>query len=249
MKIYDKMRLNDPAKKRSVSREITLLQRLEHPNIVKFYESIDTTKTINLVMEHVKGKTLYTYLKARKHRRIEEREAKVIFKQIVEGVNYLHQQQVAHRDLKPDNILIEEKFNGTFFPDYQVKLIDFGFSVSLQGQKKLRTFCGTPSFMSPEIVSKKDYCGKQTDVWALGVIIFSMIYGRTPFRAENERELYRKIAKGILLFPDDHCKQQEEFRDLKVSPGAKNLLKRILVVNGDNRPTCSDILSDEWFKH
>jgi serine/threonine protein kinase len=80
MKIYDKMRLNDPAKKRSVSREITLLQRLDHPNIVKFYESIDTNKTINLVMEHVKGKTLYSYLKARKYRRIEEREAKSVFK-------------------------------------------------------------------------------------------------------------------------------------------------------------------------
>lgn len=80
MKIYDKMRLNDPIKKRSVSREISLLQRLDHPNIVKFYESIDTNKTINLVMEHVKGKSLYEYLKARKYRRIEEREAKSIFK-------------------------------------------------------------------------------------------------------------------------------------------------------------------------
>lgn len=111
-------------------------------------------------MEHVRGKTLYSYLKAKKFRRLEEREAKAVFKQIVEGVNYLHQQQVAHRDLKPDNILIEEKFNGTFFPDFQVKLIDFGFSVSLQGQKKLKTFCGTPSYMSPEIVTKRDYCGK-----------------------------------------------------------------------------------------
>ena len=76
MKIYDKMRLNDPMKKRSVSREISLLQRLDHPNIVKFYESIDTNKTINLVMEHVKGKSLYTYLKEKKYRRIDEKEAK-----------------------------------------------------------------------------------------------------------------------------------------------------------------------------
>lgn len=90
MKIYDKMRLNDPMKKRSVSREITLMSKLDHPNIVKFYESIDTNKTINLVMEHVKGKSLYSYLKERKYRRVEEREAKLIFKQIIEGVNYLH---------------------------------------------------------------------------------------------------------------------------------------------------------------
>lgn len=80
MKIYDKNRLNDPAKKRSVSREISLLQRLDHPNIVKFYESIDTNKTINLIMEHVKGKSLYSYLKLKKYRRVSEKEAKLIFK-------------------------------------------------------------------------------------------------------------------------------------------------------------------------
>ena len=109
MKIYDKYKLNDPIKKRSVSREISLLQRLDHPNIVKFYESIDTNRTINLIMEHVKGKCLYSYLKARKFRRLAEVEAKAIFKHIVEGVNYLHIQNIAHRDLKPDNILIDEK--------------------------------------------------------------------------------------------------------------------------------------------
>lgn len=80
MKIYDKNRLNDPIKKRSVSREINLMQRLDHPNIVKFYESIDTNRTINLVMEHVKGKSLYSYLKAKKYRRVDEAEARQIFK-------------------------------------------------------------------------------------------------------------------------------------------------------------------------
>jgi MAP/microtubule affinity-regulating kinase len=80
MKIYDKARLNDPAKKRSVSREISLLQRLDHPNIVKLYESIDTNKTINLIMEHVKGRSLYSYLKLKPYRKIDEKEAKLVFK-------------------------------------------------------------------------------------------------------------------------------------------------------------------------
>ena len=108
MKIYDKSKLNDPAKKRSVSREISLMQRLDHPNIVKFYESIDTNKSINLIMEKAKGKSLYSYLKQRPNRRVNENEARVIFKNIVEGVLYIHKMNVAHRDLKPDNILIEE---------------------------------------------------------------------------------------------------------------------------------------------
>ena len=102
--------------------------------------------------------------------------------------------------------------------------------------------------MSPEIVTKKDYCGRQSDVWALGVILYSMLFGRTPFRAENERELYRKIAKGQFYFPDEVYKSQEEFKDLKVSGYAKNLIKKILVVNGDQRVTCDEILKDEWFK-
>jgi serine/threonine protein kinase len=258
MKIYDKMRLNDPVKKRSVSREINLLQKLDHPNIVKFYESIDTNKTINLVMEHVKGKSMYSYLKAQKYRRVDEREAKSIFRQLVEAVAYLHKQNIAHRDLKPDNILIEDSgaaqsglgsFGGfVSSAEHRVKLIDFGFSIGVSVDKKLRTFCGTPSFMAPEIVSKKDYCGKQADVWALGVILYSMLFGRTPFRAENERELYRKIAKAQFYFPDEVYKTTEEFKDLRVSAQAKGLIKKILVLQGDQRLNCQDILRDEWLR-
>lgn len=139
---------------------------------------------------------------------------------------------VAHRDLKPDNILIEERpgVPGTCNKSYKIKIIDFGFSVSLQDGKKLRTFCGTPSFMSPEIVTRKEYCGKQIDVWALGIILFSMVYGKTPFRAENERELFRKIAKGIYACPDEVRPLQEEYKDITVSGRLKTLLKRILQV-------------------
>jgi serine/threonine protein kinase len=90
MKIYDKYKLRDPAKKRSVTREIGLLSRLSHQNIVKFHDAIDTNKTINLIMEHVKGKSLYSHLKSKRWRRIGEQEARGLFRQLLEGVRYLH---------------------------------------------------------------------------------------------------------------------------------------------------------------
>jgi len=102
-------------------------------------------------MEHIQGKSLYAYLKQQKWRRVSESEAKNIFRQIVAGLNYIHSKNICHRDLKPDNILLEK--------DQQVKLIDFGFSVEAE-EKKLTTFCGTPSYMAPEIVRRKEYKGK-----------------------------------------------------------------------------------------
>lgn len=175
-----------------------------------------------------------------------ENEAKIIFKSIVEGVNYLHKSNIAHRDLKPDNILIEEKYCNIQNLDFKIKIIDFGFSVETSS-KKLKQFCGTPSYMSPEIVTKKEYCGKESDVWALGVILYNLIYGRCPFRAQTEKELYRKISKGNFNFPDETYSKMEEFSDLKVSDKAKSLIKKIFQQRGSQRPTCQEILNDEWF--
>lgn len=149
--MYDKFKLNDQSKRKSVQREIQLHSKLDHENVVRFYESVESSKTINLVMEHIQGKSLYAYLKQQKWRRVSESEAKNIFRQIVAGLNYIHSKNICHRDLKPDNILLEK--------DQQVKLIDFGFSVEAE-EKKLTTFCGTPSYMAPEIVRRKEYKGK-----------------------------------------------------------------------------------------
>lgn len=161
--------------------------KLDHENVVRFYETVESSRTINLVMEHISGKSLYAYLKQQKWRRIPEESAKKIFKQMINGLDYIHNKNICHRDLKPDNILLERE-------QMQVKIIDFGFSVSTE--KKLTTFCGTPSYMAPEIVKRKEYSGKSVDLWAAGVILFQMVYGRCPFRGNTEQELYRNIARG-----------------------------------------------------
>ena len=114
-----------------------------------------------------------------------ENQCRIIFRQLADAVAYLHTKNVVHRDLKLDNILVDEN-NG-------VKLIDFGFSVSASAEHKLQLFCGTPHYMDPDIVKKKEYNGHAADVWALGVILFIILTGKLPFFAEFEADLFRKI--------------------------------------------------------
>jgi len=128
------------------------------------------------------------------------------------------------RDIKLENILIE--------PSGRLKLIDFGFCTC--SKERLRIFCGTPSYMCPEIVSKKEYLGPPTDVWAAGVLLYVIICGCFPFKSTFERELYRKIQKGIYSFP------------LNMPEGPKRVVEKILQVDPAKRPTASEVLEDPW---
>ena len=123
LKVYEKFKLNDPMKRKAVQREIAVLKKLEHPNVIRLHELIDNTKQINLVIEYVNGISLQQFLKnINSQRRVSEPQCRKLFKQIVEGMDYLHSNNIAHRDIKLDNILIEERTN-------MIKIIDFGFSV------------------------------------------------------------------------------------------------------------------------
>ncbi len=148
IKIYEKYKLIDPQRKQSVNREIQLLKKLSHPHIVKLHETIDTTKQLYLVMELVRGKSLYSYVHSKPLRRLDEAEAIVVFQQVLEGIEHCHRNLVSHRDIKSENILIT--------PEGTVKLIDFGFSVCSAATQKLKIFCGTPSYMAPVIVNRRE---------------------------------------------------------------------------------------------
>ena len=172
-------------------------------------------------MELVDGVSLLSFLKSKLNRRVEENECRQIFSQIVRAVNYCHSKGICHRDIKLENILVDEWHN--------VKLIDFGFAASTVSNKLQNFFCGTPSYMPPEIVQKRDYDGLKADIWSLGILFYTLLSGMFPFRATNEKELYSKITKGLFIFPDHMSKL------------ACNLVTKMLHLVSDQRPSCDEV--------
>ncbi|CAE7741665.1 mrkA [Symbiodinium sp. CCMP2592] len=226
IKIYEKYKLLDPQRRKSVRCEIRLMERLRHPNIVEFHEALDTPKQIYLIMDFVSGGSLHHFLKKRPNRRTDDPLAKRLFFQVCQGIKYLHDRHIVHRDVKLENLLLDEQG--------AVKIIDFGFSTIVPPGKKLKVFCGTPSYMAPEIVARKEYTGFCADIWAMGVLLYALLCGSFPFRGQNDRDLYRKIVRGVFHIP--------EF----VGDGAKAMVQRALTADMARRPTVEDLLSDQW---
>lgn len=179
-------------------------------------------------MDLAEGIVLSQYYKNQAHKRIGEPEAAAIFKQIVEALAYCHRTGVYHRDIKTENVLID-KYR-------RIKIIDFGFSVKSTPSTKLTLFCGTPNYMSPEIVLKKEYLGGPSDCWALGVLLFVITAGYFPFKGKDDKELHKKIINVQLVFPPH------------ASENLKSLTTNILKVTPESRFTCDQILEHAWFK-
>ena len=177
-------------------------------------------------MEYIGGTSLHGYLKRIPNRRLDEPEARRIFKQVLHGIEYCHNKNVTHRDLKLENILLDDNNN--------VKIIDFGFGTCFSHDKKVKLFCGTPSYMAPEIVNRVEYSGPPADVWALGVLLFVLLCGNYPFKAQVDKELYKKIQYGQFSVPSN------------ISQGSRGLITRILRLNPEKRPGVSDIIKDNW---
>lgn len=227
IKIYEKYKLLDPQRRKSVRCEIRLMERLRHPNIVIFHDALDTPKQIHIIMDFVGGGSLHHFLKKRPGRRLEDQVAKRLIFQVAQGIKYLHDRHIVHRDIKLENLLLDESNT--------VKIIDFGFSTIVPPGKKLKIFCGTPSYMAPEIVARKEYAGFCADIWAMGVLLYALLCGSFPFRGQNDRDLYRKIVRGVFHVPE------------VVTDGARNVLSRVLTPDMSRRPTIDDVLADQWF--
>lgn len=187
IKLYEKAKLTEKLRQKSIKREIKILSRLSHPNIVSFIDCFSTKNHIYLVMELVKGLSLYELLKMQADRKIKETHAKTIIKQVLKALHYCHSKCVSHRDIKLENIIISNTG--------EVKVIDFGFSTCIPNDKKVKMFCGTPSYMAPEIAQKTEYCGPPVDIWATGVLFFVLLSGKFPFKGTRaSRRLDRQEA-------------------------------------------------------
>ncbi|XP_068110316.1 MAP/microtubule affinity-regulating kinase 3 isoform X1 [Hyperolius riggenbachi] len=223
IKIIDKTQLN-PTSLQKLFREVRIMKILNHPNIVKLFEVIETEKTLYLIMEYASGGEVFDYLVA--HGRMKEKEARAKFRQIVSAVQYCHQKHIVHRDLKAENLLLDADMN--------IKIADFGFSNEFTVGSKLDTFCGSPPYAAPELFQGKKYDGPEVDVWSLGVILYTLVSGSLPFDGQNLKELRERVLRGKYRIP------------FYMSTDCENLLKRFLVLNPTKRGTLEQIMKDRW---
>lgn len=224
LKIINRKTLAKSDMQGRIEREISYLRLLRHPHIIKLYDVIKSKDEIIMVIEFA-GKELFDYIVQKG--KMEENEARRFFQQIISAVEYCHRHKIVHRDLKPENLLLDDQLN--------VKIADFGLSNFMSDGNFLKTSCGSPNYAAPEVISGKLYAGPEVDVWSCGVILYVMLCGRLPFDDEFIPALFKKISNGVYTIPN------------YLSPGAKNLLTRMLVVNPLNRITIHEIMQDEWF--
>uniref|UniRef100_A0A668A956 non-specific serine/threonine protein kinase n=1 Tax=Myripristis murdjan TaxID=586833 RepID=A0A668A956_9TELE len=201
-----------------------IMKLLNHPNIVKLFEVIETDKTLYLVMEYASGGEVFDYLVA--HGRMKEKEARAKFRQIVSAVQYCHQKCIVHRDLKAENLLLDADMN--------IKIADFGFSNEFTLGNKLDTFCGSPPYAAPELFQGKKYDGPEVDVWSLGVILYTLVSGSLPFDGQNLKELRERVLRGKYRIP------------FYMSTDCENLLKKFLILNPSKRGSLEQIMRDRW---
>jgi len=215
-----------------LEREIDIMKKLQHPNIIQLMEVIDTSDTLYLVLEFASGGELFDAIVNKGS--YSEADAAKIIRQILEAIQYVHKNGIAHRDLKPENLLLLQSENG----DEIIKIADFGLSKDF-GEEQLQTSCGTPDYVAPEVLMGEPY-DMAVDIWSIGVISYVLLCGFPPFYGETQKELFENIMSGTYDFPDP------EWTD--VSDQAKSFIKSILVTDPEKRTTAEQCLNGEWIK-
>lgn len=208
-------------------REIHHHRQFKHPHIARLYEVVVTESQVWLALEYCPGDELYTYLV--KHGRLDGDETRKIFAQLAGAVSYTHSKNCAHRDLKLENILLDRKHN--------VKLCDFGFTREYEPRSLLETVCGTTCYMAPEMLARKKYSGEAVDVWSLGVILYTLLYGELPFEENSDPETRDKVLHGEPRYPD-----------AGVDAAAVDLVRQMLQKDPKQRISLAQILEHPYLE-
>lgn len=223
---------SDIEHERLIDRELLVLKKLAHPNIVQVIDVFDSSKETYVVMEYLAGGELLDMITEHDH--LSERNARLVIKEVLEAVEYLHDNNVVHRDIKPENILCVNRS----WP-LRVKITDFGLSKVLgrgASDRVMRSQCGTAYYLAPEVANREKY-GKPVDLWACGVVLYVMLAGKFPFYGDTDEKFMRRLRNGV-KFPD------KEWRN--ISPAAKALIKGLLDPNPSTRLTARGALQHRW---
>jgi len=226
IKIMDK-RVIKPEHKLLLEREVSILSRLQHPNIVSLIACYDTPKRVFFVLELVGGGELFKDIINRSEPYYEGDAANYV-KQILRALEYMHSMGIAHRDLKPENLLLSEDKK-------VIKITDFGFSKD--ESDKLQTACGTALYVAPEVLSAAEY-GTSCDIWSVGVITYILLSAHIPFDGPNEKEIFEKILNAEYYFPTSLW--------ANISDIGKKFISEIFVVDPKLRLDATDCLKHTW---
>jgi len=214
--------------------EIAIMKLMDHPNIIKLFESFEDHRNIYLVMELCSGGELFDRIIESGH--FTEVQAAVLMQQIIRAIYYMHENTVCHRDLKPENFLFMSKDP---IEKNLLKIIDFGLSCKYEPDQVLTTKAGTPYYVAPQVLAGK--YDQMSDLWSCGVIMYVMLCGYPPFFGETDAEVLSKVRLGNFSFNAADWKN--------VSEDAKNLIRMLLKMNPKDRYSAVQALNHEWIKN
>ncbi|KAJ6823206.1 CBL-interacting protein kinase 2-like [Iris pallida] len=228
IKVIDKEKVLKVGLIDQIKREISVMRLVQHPHVVQLYEVMASKTKIYFVLEYIKGGELFNKVAKGK---LKEELARKYFQQLISAVDFFHSRGIYHRDLKLENLLLDD--------NEDLKVSDFGLSALAESKKLdglLHTTCGTPDYVAPEVINRKGYDGAKADIWSCGVILFVLMAGYLPFHDSNLMEMYRKIGKAEFKcpnwFPSD----------------VRRLLSKILDPNPATRVSIAKIKANPWFR-
>ncbi|VDK82192.1 unnamed protein product, partial [Onchocerca ochengi] len=225
IKIMEKFKLNEK-EQNLLAQEIKTMEQLQHPNIIRLFECVKTNSRIYLIMEYAGYGELCTQISEKG--KLPEDDCRQIFAQIVSAISYMHSKNIIHRDIKAENVILSK-------PGW-IKLADFGFACQVNPNGKLATFCGSPAYAAPELFKNGEYYGPSVDIWAIGILLYFMLVGHTPFYGETISRLKQCILRGIYSLPN------------YLSLSVQRVISQMLIIDPMKRSTISDIENCNFLK-